>query len=238
MLRLIPDVIAFGIGLGTAYYLKWETSDLVWSLWLCSLTLGYTTLLSTLTGHAIVGLPFIWRDNKRGERALPILGFALFSSFLLAFFSFHFLGFHWIHAIFLEGFFPIDGVPQNSFDHPILFARTCIFLIKPYGLALIPVLIAERKHVFHGLLSTLSAHRGGERYHGPCGDKIGQTMGMAYVNVVRMHLLIFVFALSESFKIDSFTIYAIVYATYFFPWSEVKQLRRSNTKLDPIVGSR
>ncbi len=56
-------------------------------------------------------------------------------------------------------------------------------------------------------------------------------MGMAYVNVVRMHLLIFVFALSEAFKMHSFTIYAIVYAVYFFPWSEVKQLKRSNKSL-------
>jgi len=34
-----------------------------------------------------------------------------------------------------------------------------------------------------------------------------------------MHLLIFVFAGTHALDIDSFAIFTIVYAAYFFPWS-------------------
>jgi hypothetical protein len=42
--RVFPDLLAFIMGLGVAWFLKWETTDLVWSLWLWSLALGYRRL--------------------------------------------------------------------------------------------------------------------------------------------------------------------------------------------------
>jgi hypothetical protein len=39
-----------------------------------------------------------------------------------------------------------------------------------------------------------------------------------YLNVIRMHLLIFFFALCHFLKVDSFMVYAVVYSVYFFPW--------------------
>ena len=41
MRRILPDVLAFMLGLGVARWLRWPTTDLVWSLWLSSLVLGY-----------------------------------------------------------------------------------------------------------------------------------------------------------------------------------------------------
>ena len=47
----------------------------------------------------------------------------------------------------------------------------------------------------------------------------GMTGMMApYRNVVRLHLLIFFFAGAYAAKLNSFIIYAVVYAVYFFPW--------------------
>ncbi len=244
--RLIPDVIAFGLGLGMAYYLKWMTSDLVWSLWLCSLVLGYTTLLSTMAGHAIVGLQRIRKSSASKHRALAVVGCTGLGLFYLAFFSIHFCGFHSIHSVFLEGLFPVEGMPKNGFgdafmNPPLLFIMVFKSLVGPYGLALLPMLIAERKQVFQGLISAVSAVREGvnpERLPEMDGDRIGQTMGKAYVNVVRMHLLIFVFGISKAMKIDSFAIYAIVYFVYFFPWNEVKKLKPSNPALHGLRNPR
>ena len=234
--RIIPDVVAFGLGLGMAYYLKWKTSDLVWSLWLCSLVLGYTTLLSTMAGHATIGFQRIRKSSASRRRALAVLGWTGLGLFYLAFFSIHFCGFHSIHSVFLEGLFPVEGIPKNGFgdafmNPPLLFIMVFKSLVGPYGLALVPMLIAERKHVFQGLISAVSAVRedlNPERLPTMDGDRIGRTMGKAYVNVVRMHLLIFVFGFSKAMKIDSFAIYAIVYFVYFFPWNEVKRLKPSN----------
>ncbi len=48
---------------------------------------------------------------------------------------------------------------------------------------------------------------------------IGSTMMFQpYVNVVRLHLLIFLFAAVHFARLESFAIYALVYAVYFFPW--------------------
>jgi len=35
-----PDALAFAVGLGLAWYFRWETRDLVWSLWLSSAVIG------------------------------------------------------------------------------------------------------------------------------------------------------------------------------------------------------
>ena len=40
----------------------------------------------------------------------------------------------------------------------------------------------------------------------------------AYKNVVRLHVLIFFFAFASFMKVDSFAVYVVVYAVYFFPW--------------------
>jgi hypothetical protein len=39
-----------------------------------------------------------------------------------------------------------------------------------------------------------------------------------YKNVVRLHLLIFFFAFAHFAHLESFVVYAVVYAVYFFPW--------------------
>jgi hypothetical protein len=46
--------------------------------------------------------------------------------------------------------------------------------------------------------------------------------GGAYVNVIRMHLLIFFFAGASFAGLESFVVYAVVYAVYFFPWRFAK----------------
>ena len=57
--RVLPDLLAFTIGLGSAWILQWNTTDLVWSLWLGSLVLGYMTILSTIGGFACLGIKAI-----------------------------------------------------------------------------------------------------------------------------------------------------------------------------------
>jgi len=39
-----PDALAFAAGLVVAGMLGWRTTDLVWSLWLSSLVVGYATI--------------------------------------------------------------------------------------------------------------------------------------------------------------------------------------------------
>ncbi len=50
------------------------------------------------------------------------------------------------------------------------------------------------------------------------GNMFGDAIGAPYRNVIRMHLLIFFFAFVHSVGLESFAVYAVVYAVYFFPW--------------------
>ncbi|MDX2226694.1 MAG: DUF6498-containing protein [Verrucomicrobiae bacterium] len=96
-----PDAVAFLVGLGLAWYLKWETRDLVWSLWLSSLLIGYTLILIGAFAPAFAaGLSPV-------KRIVSFLG----GLFLAAFFTLHFGGFHLGHSIFLQMFFPIESGP-------------------------------------------------------------------------------------------------------------------------------
>jgi hypothetical protein len=241
-LRVLPDFLAFAIGLGLAWFLKWETRDLVWSLWLCSLVLGYLTLLSALAGGAWFGLAMLRRPEFKPEHRKPaiLVGTGL-GLFFLAFFSLHFGGFHAGHSVFLNIFFPIEGMPRDGFgaafvNPPLLWALTFRHLMLPYGIFLLPALIAERNYVFQPLFKAVTAVRegtdagdfmqsGAAKKSGKKNNPIGEAMGRPYLNVMRMHLLIFFFAGAHFLKMDSFLVYAVVYSVYFFPWGELKRLR-------------
>ncbi|MEQ8514629.1 MAG: DUF6498-containing protein [Chromatocurvus sp.] len=93
--RILPDLLAFALGLSVAYYLEWDTTDLVWSLWLCSLVLGYLTLLSAIGSRAYLSLHMTRHEGFPGTQraSTGLIGMAA-GLFFLGFLSLHFCGFH------------------------------------------------------------------------------------------------------------------------------------------------
>lgn len=244
ILRVLPDALAFGIGLGTAYFRDWETRDFAWSLWLCNLVLGYLTLLSFVGGGAYIGFHAIrYSGIKAKQRVSAVLFGIAIGLFFLGFFSLHFCGFHAGHSVFLQHFFPIKGVPEHGFikafmNPPLLWVLVFRHLMRPYGLFLFPAIIAERGHVFRPLVRAAEAVRIGTTLTDLVGDRedgnpgrdgpdFGNLVFLPYLNVVRMHLLILFFGFCHALKVGSFFLYAVVYGVYFFPWSVIKQLRAS-----------
>jgi hypothetical protein len=230
---ILPDLLAFGLGLAIAWKLHWQTTDLVWSLWLGSLVLGYLTILSTIAGGVYIGIRVITHADFPRKYLLPaiLIGSAL-AAFFLAFFSLHFCGFHAGHATFLAGFFPLKGLPDHrfldAFMNPILLWKmTFQYVVPSYGLFLIPAIIAERKYVFASFLRSVREVREGmhqekvqapmQALRGPEGNR-GDPFYRPYLNVIRMHLLIFFFAFCHFLKVESFLVYTVVYFVYFFPW--------------------
>lgn len=241
IVRILPDTLAFGIVLVVAYVLQWETRDLVWSLWLGSLVLGYLTLLSAIGGGTYIGLQAIRsRVLKKKQRVLSAFSGIVMGIVMLVFFSVHFCGFHAGHSVLLSKFIPIDGMPDEGFGRafmnpPLLWMLAFRHLIQPYGAFLIPAIIAERNHVFLPLQQSIRAVQSGAPIEVRNDGKkrkdnrlIGNAMIRPYMNVLRMHLLIFLFAFCNFLKIDSFAVYAAVCFVYFFPWSEIKKARASN----------
>ncbi|WP_460237443.1 DUF6498-containing protein [Aurantivibrio plasticivorans] len=255
----IVDITAFLLGLGCAWGLSWTTTDLVWSLWLSSLVVGYLTIVSIIASGVYIG----WRvmehpefpSDKRGL-ALGIGGFV--GIFFLGFFTLHFCGFHAGHATFLASFFPLDGVESNTFGrafmNPVLLWNIALTQLLPlFGVFLIPVVFAERYALFgplnkarrlaekiqqdeslsaEHLLSSVKVSPAPGRHQSKRAT-LGRPKSKnsafndafigPYKNVIRMHVLIFVFAGLSYFELESFGVFALVYAVYFFPWRVLRK---------------
>ena len=150
----LPDVAAVAVGHIVARMLGWNTTDLVWSLWLSSLTLGYLSILLVIGKGFYIGSAVVFSDGFPEQyRTKAIMGGSLVGLFVLAFFSLHFCGFHAVHAGLLSSFFPPVGVPKQVFSsvsfNPIrLLGSAFNYLMPKYGFFLVPIIISERRLLF------------------------------------------------------------------------------------------
>jgi len=245
-----PDLLAFAVGLALARFFRWQARDLVWTLWLGSLVIGYLTILATIAGgirsafHSLSG-PDTDPTHKRF-----IVGMALGGGlFLLAFFSLHFCAFHAGHATFLSFFFPLPGIDppriMMGFINPFrLWFFAFRFVVPYYGYFLIPALIAERHHLLASLRAVVPRSPTDkpaflvELFHpsdAPRPKNVPDPFFAPYKNVIRMHLLIFFFAFAHLFRLDSFVTYAVVYAVYFFPWHAFRKPVPSTAEVAPCL---
>lgn len=228
-----PDLLAFAGVLALAWVLDWKTTDLVWSLWLSSLVVGYAMIVWSifgpvvLLGRGVIADQTI-RINGREVAAGALGGGALLAGglFMLAFFTVHFGMFHFVHSIFLRAFFPLDGarpaMPGLGFYLEV-FRRYWVFL---------PLAFLSERQAFRwsaepaevantSVAADSIAARKQRNAKKPWAG--GGGMMAPYKNVIRMHLLIFFFAFAHFAKLENFLVYAIVYAVYFFPWRLAKR---------------
>ncbi|MEX2043779.1 MAG: DUF6498-containing protein [Opitutus sp.] len=226
------DAVAFSIGLGLAWWLRWEVTDLVWSLWLSSLVIGYALILWILSEPLRELCAGIAADrNSPGAVVAKVVTVSLLcvgTLFGIAFFTVHFGGFHFGHSIFLRNFFPVG--PQRSGGGLIDWA-TYGEVASRYWIFLPAAFLAER-HAFRwtyrktdeAVTPAAIAHR----------KEKGNVLMLPYRGIIRMHLLIFFFAGAHAAKLDGFLVYAVVYAVYFFPW---RVLRREKVTQDASVAA-
>ncbi|HEX6058763.1 MAG TPA: DUF6498-containing protein [Gemmatimonadaceae bacterium] len=227
-----PDALAFVVGLGVAWRLGWSTTDLVWSLWLSSLVVGYATIVWTIarpalaigrgmSGVALLPNPSVPSAARLAGAAAVMLGGAMF---LLAFFTVHFGMFHYIHSQFLISFFPLDGTGGAS---ATAGPATYLEVARRYWAFLPMAFVAERAGFATAVpagtraVAAISDAEGRER-----AKRAGTSgFGAPYANVVRLHLLIFFFAGAHFAGLESFAVYSVVYAVYFFPWHVLRRGR-------------
>ena len=119
-----PDALAFALGLASAWWGRWNTTDLVWSLWLSSLVLGYALIL-WLQAEPLREAWVNMRADKSDlggpvAKAAVLAITAGMTLFGVLFFTVHFGGFHFGHSIFLNMFFPVGGErPKELVDFAV-----------------------------------------------------------------------------------------------------------------------
>jgi hypothetical protein len=188
------DLVLFAATLLLAALQHWSVTDLVWGLWISSLLVGYTLIVTYALAQPL---------QVRGDHRLPRTLLALAGSlFLIAFFTLHFGGFHFVHSIFLNAFFPLTGADVFGTSPP----ETAGWWFALIGEAV-------RRYWPFVLFSALSAREAFRRAGGGSDDA---PLMAPYKNVVRMHLMIFVFAFLSITGLEGWGLW-ILLCFYFFP---------------------
>lgn len=273
------DIVLFAATVALSVYYGWTARDLLWSLWISSLTVGYCSILAGI-GRNLVSGSVLYNASadagagKNPERKklqspgalmaafflLPIAGFfgfskitliyALFAglsiglavaryrtgepespaarfamnaainlpgtAFLLCFFTIHFGGFHFVHSIFLNGFFPLTAdTPfgksiEDTFDMFLTFISVCIVSYWPFIVTSAAASASDIKNTVTG--------RKGDIFLNP------------YKNVIKMHLMIFIIAFMGAGGLKPYILYAAL-VIYFFPFGKLFAFRRKSQEL-------
>ncbi|MBN1779567.1 hypothetical protein JW948_00440 [bacterium] len=177
----------------------------------------------TAACSAVSTIPYLfYRAGRPFQSAflLGIFGFIggfPFMIFMLAIFSVHFLGFHFVHSLFLNAFFPRvnPNALFNTMEEGFHLYRTLLAgLIRqfwPFILASMISRLPEYKKAFN--LSTRSM------------------MTAPYGNVARMHVMIILFGFFHVLQCEGGMLYLLL-VLYFFPVGKVLQksdLRRKRS---------
>lgn len=214
-----PDAVALGVGLAVARWAGWSAGDLIWSLWLSSLVVGYATIV-WMIGHPVFMLTALtWRSrNEPLNGSNSLIGFVavvfIGAAFMLAFFTVHFGGFHVVHAGFLLHFFPLD-IPGVA--NPALAGKEVYLEVFRRYWVFLPSAFLSHRAVFMATPLTLDA----ERWVKSLVKNSKKSKGFflaPYANVLRLHALIFFFGFAAYAGLDNFAVYAVIYLAYFFPW--------------------
>jgi hypothetical protein len=242
----LPDLVAFAVGLAVVWVRGWSTTDLIWSLWLSSLVVGYALIVWAVLQPALELLGLGWRHRAEVEASPawrdPVqrslfLGIALVgAAFYLAFFTFHFGGFHFIQAKFLVDSYPL-GFPYHDMNR-----ATFVEVVRRYWPALPSAFLARRyaftRRMFGGL------RRIDERRPEPTREASGarsrwdemaeSRVTGPYLKVMRMHVVIIAFGAVHAARRESFAVFAVIYALYFFPWRLLRRRRVADPTLSSI----
>jgi hypothetical protein len=225
----LPDLLAFAVGLAVVWVRGWSTTDLIWSLWLSSLVVGYALIVWAVLQPALELLGLAWRHRAKVEASpawrdprqramfftIALVGAALY----VAFFTLHFGGFHFIQSQFLLDTYPL-GFPYHEMNR-----ATLAEVVRRYWVALPSAFLARRyaftRRMFGGSRriddpGPLPARERAES-RSRWDEMANSRVTGPYLQVMRMHIVIIAFGAVHAARRESFAMFAVIYALYFFP---------------------
>lgn len=200
----------------------WQANDLLWALWSSSLVVGYITIILATLVMVLEPLPKNLPASpsvKQRQQPKSWVGKLLFLLFMLVFFTIHFGGFHVGHALFLtaitEGSFQnlsVASVPLDEERDMVgwLFDQlsNSMWFIVCTGIATIPNII---NHIRSDI---------------PRQD----LLKLPYVNVIKMHIMIFILVPVMLLGSPTIALLAVV-IVFFMPldlfWERFRRKRQA-----------
>lgn len=188
---------AFLATVAAALAWHWQAADIVWSMWVSSIVTGYAMILVAIGSGMWRGRNLMRRDEAVAERvATPVV--LIGGLFMFAFFSVHFLMFHYGHAAFTRLFFPLADIPASG-GMPGL-DRILMVTLAAYW----PVVLASLVSRQEGFRAALVGNP-------------AKAMTLPYHYVMKNHVTIFIVAILNAMGLGNYVLYA-VFAWYYFPF--------------------
>ena len=203
------EFVAFAGTLALAYFSGWLTKDLIWSLWLSSLAVGFLSVL--VSG----GRRIIRPDATMVERTFSIAG-ALGAIVL---FSIHFGAFHYVYAAILDLLMPLMDHPGRVYIGKLTWkGGTSFSFWLTLGIALVQYWPVVLLNVFRDRRSVLSSSV-------MTGKEVGP-----YLTILKLHFIVMGLGACYALGLDSFPVYAAVYTLLYSPatlWKMIFRRKKS-----------
>ncbi|MCX6134866.1 MAG: hypothetical protein NTU47_13720 [Ignavibacteriales bacterium] len=208
--NMLAEIGVFVGTLALAYWSGWSTKDLIWSLWLSSLCLGYLAV-------AVNGVRRAMRPGLTTlERTFSVMG--LIGALLV--FSIHFGPFHYIYASILDLLMPLMDHPGRVYIGKLTWRGGVWFSFwETLGIAI----------VRYWPIAAMNAWRDRSIF---LSDTAANTNLGPYKAILRLHFLVMGLGACYGLGLDSFPVYALVFTVLYSPailWKKIFN-RRPPTK--------
>ena len=232
MKSYFTELFLFSFSLAAAYFLGWNNTDLIWSLWITSLVVGCISIFRT----SIAPLGFLAKLILNAEeikkfRELPaamklknvifVLFFIPISLVYIVFLSFHFLFFHILIAYWLQQLMPHPGITavlasgnSGQFYIPVQIIK---ILLMSYWIIVIQKLIIDYRNYRNSGRNKVRLVQ--QEFFSFEGFK------RPYIQVVRIVALMVLLFLLNSIKVNQYLIYVSIYSLFFFPIPSFRKLK-------------
>ena len=222
-LQLVIGLFSFLVIFLLAMVENWTAADMIWSLWITSLTIGYCYLFAGIISDALRRQMFDESSliNRLFQDTFPLAVKFVFifisMGFQLIFFTLHFGIFHFVFSIFLNDLFPILDRSFEKFSD--FFFYIGISLKSYWPVILFTALASLRK--FQRILS----------------QSEGNFAKSAYTNLLKIFVSIFLFS---GLSVTGFQTWmlALIFIFYFYPFTAffefLKKLKKKPVVADKI----
>ncbi|MFH0992607.1 MAG: DUF6498-containing protein [bacterium] len=192
---VVPEITAFGGTLALAFFSGWSTRDLIWSLWLSSLTVGFLSA-------AVKPVCRVFQSDLTAlERVFSIIG--VLGAMLM--FSIHFGSFHYLYAAMLDLLMPLMDHPGRVYIGKLTWKGISPFSFwVTLGIAFSHYWPVAVLNVFRDRRTIMSENEPGKNF-GP------------YRTVLKLHFLVMGLGACYGLGLESFPVYAAVFIALFVP---------------------
>jgi hypothetical protein len=202
---IITDGGSFAAGLAATWILGWSTRDLLWGLWISSLTSGAFFYVSDRVRKA--------RIQTVPEALFGFIGLV----FGLGFFLVHFGAFHYVQASILNLLIPLEPDPGRVYLGHLSWKGVKEFsLVGAIPVALSRYWLFIALVIVHEFVSVSPELREKDDFFRP------------YLFVIKMHFVMFALGALYSFGLESFPVYVMVLLFFFMPPSLKFLLSKKN----------